>query len=148
MNDNVRTRPARRPAKKDPVLVALMEAASALEDRVERALGELDLSFPRFDILNALVEAGGSLSLGELSERLACVRSNVTQLVDHLEENGLVQRVADPSDRRSLRAAITPRGEERQAMAARVFQKVQAEFTEKLSKADRAALEQALSALI
>lgn len=148
MNERSHARTAGRAAKEDPVLAALMDAAHSLEDRIEKAFAELDLSYPRFDILNILVEAGESLSLSELSEQLACVRSNVTQLVDHLEANGLVQRVPDPSDRRSLRAAITPRGEERQAMAAAVFEKVQAEFTARLSKADRAALERALTSLV
>jgi DNA-binding MarR family transcriptional regulator len=129
------------------MLVALLEAAHELQVRVDRALAELDLSYPRFDVLNILVDAGEAMSMSELSDRLACVRSNVTQLVDHLEANGLVQRVSDPADRRILRAAITPRGEERQAMAARVFEEVQADFTEKLSDVERAALERALSAL-
>lgn len=148
MNDSARTRSALRPAHKDVVLLAVVNAAHILQEEVDKALAELDLSYPRFDVLNILVGAGESLSMSELSERLACVRSNVTQLVDHLESNGLVQRVADPHDRRSLRAAITPRGEERQAMAASLFERVQAKFAERLSEADRATLERALSALM
>ena len=36
----------------------------------------------------------------DLSERLLCERSTVTRLVDYLEGEGLVHRVADPEDRR------------------------------------------------
>jgi len=39
------------------------------------------------------------------------VRSNITQLVDRLEKDGLVRRRSDPDDRRSVRAALTPAGE-------------------------------------
>jgi DNA-binding MarR family transcriptional regulator len=57
-----------------------------------------------------LIEAGGSLPLGQLAERLACVKSNVTQLVDRLEIDGLVSRAPDPNDRRSRLAVLTDAG--------------------------------------
>ena len=38
------------------------------------------------------------------------MKSNVTQLVDRLEADGLVTRAADPSDRRSRLAVITEMG--------------------------------------
>jgi DNA-binding MarR family transcriptional regulator len=37
----------------------------------------------------------------------------MTGLVDHLERDGLVERVPDPDDRRSVRARLTPAGKER-----------------------------------
>jgi DNA-binding MarR family transcriptional regulator len=36
---------------------------------------------------------------------------NVTGLVDHLERDGLVERVPDPEDRRSVRARLTEKGQ-------------------------------------
>ena len=41
-----------------------------------------------------------------LAERLTCAKSNVTQLVDRLEADGLVRRKLDPSDRRSRLAIV------------------------------------------
>jgi len=41
---------------------------------------------------------------------LSCVKSNVTQLVDRLEADGLVSRAADPNDRRSRLAVLTDAG--------------------------------------
>ena len=38
------------------------------------------------------------------------MKSNVTQLIDRLEAEGLVTRSQDPSDRRSRLAVLTPRG--------------------------------------
>ncbi|MGH7471194.1 MAG: MarR family winged helix-turn-helix transcriptional regulator, partial [Longimicrobiales bacterium] len=40
-------------------------------------------------------------------------KSNVTQLVDRLENDGLVRRIADPNDRRSVLAVVTDLGRER-----------------------------------
>src|SRR5688500_13415512 len=95
-------------ADEGKVMFSLLSAAHALEDRLESALAQTGLSMPKLSVLTHLVEAGEPQTLSSLAERLSCVRSNVTQLVDRLEADGLVRRVADPSDRRSIRAVLTP----------------------------------------
>lgn len=126
---------------------SLLEAARAQEERLEGALGEVGLSSPRLSVLTALVKSTSPLPLSELAARLSCVRSNITQLVDRLEADGLVRRVHDSTDRRSIRAEITSSGRERQAAGAERLERVQAEFAERLSGVDGSALEKVLSAL-
>jgi DNA-binding MarR family transcriptional regulator len=48
----------------------------------------------------------------ELAERLYLDPSNLTALIDRLEELGLVERTADAGDRRVKRLVITARGTE------------------------------------
>src|SRR5881392_2860826 len=91
-------------------LFAVLHAANSLEARVEERLADISLSLPKLAALHQLSAAGDSLPLGQLAERLACVKSNVTQLVDRLEADGLVNRTADPNDRRSRLAVLTPAG--------------------------------------
>jgi DNA-binding MarR family transcriptional regulator len=91
-------------------LFAVLHASSVLEGRVETRLAEVGLSLAKLAALRRLTEAGESLPLGQLAERLACVKSNVTQLVDRLEADGLVNRTADPNDRRSRLAILTDAG--------------------------------------
>jgi DNA-binding MarR family transcriptional regulator len=126
---------------------SLIHAASAITDRLENALGEVGLSVAKHSALTKLAEAGEPLTLGELAERLSCVRSNITQLVDRLEGDGLVKRVADPSDRRSIRAELTPLGVERQLAGATELARAQREIAEQISAADLIGLESALGAL-
>lgn len=98
-------------AKVEPAeLHAIFEAAHAAETQVETRLSEIGLSLPKFLALKALADAGESLPLGQLAGRLSCVKSNITQLVDRLEADGLVARKPDPGDRRSRLAALTPAG--------------------------------------
>ena len=94
-----------------------------------------------------LVEAGEPLSLSELAARLTCVRSNITQLVDRLDAEGLVRRVENPADRRSKKAAITPLGVERQSAGARALERVQRELGSALSGVDLPGLERLLNKL-
>lgn len=126
---------------------SILHAAKLIEDRLETRLGEVGLSMAKHSALSRLQEAGEPLTLSELAERLSCVRSNITQLVDRLEADGLVRRVADPDDRRSVRAELTPLGKEKQAAGASELSKVQAEISEQLSQTDLAGLESALSAI-
>ncbi|MGH6960561.1 MAG: MarR family winged helix-turn-helix transcriptional regulator [Dongiaceae bacterium] len=77
---------------------------------MEARLDAIGLSLPKLLALKALSEAGESLPLGQLAERLSCVKSNITQLVDRLEADGLVARRPDPHDRRTKLAALTAAG--------------------------------------
>ncbi|TMG82362.1 MAG: MarR family transcriptional regulator [Betaproteobacteria bacterium] len=141
--------PARtRAVATDDVMYSLMHAAGTVERRLEEALGQAGLSMPKFAALTHLVRAGESLSLGECAAKMTCVRSNVTQLVDRLEADGLVRRVDDPGDRRGVKAVVTPLGVERQAAGARLVEQVQKEFAKSLSGVDRAALARALDAIV
>jgi DNA-binding MarR family transcriptional regulator len=125
----------------------LLKAAHAIEERLESSLAEVGLSSAKFGALNQLVQAKEPLSLSELASRVACVRSNITQLVDRLEIDGLVRRVSDPEDRRSVRAEVTQLGRERHGAGAARVDAIQKSFAETISDGDRDALERALSAL-
>jgi DNA-binding MarR family transcriptional regulator len=67
------------------------------------------LSEGRFELLMRL-KFDGDAPLGELANDLHVSARNVTGLVDHLERDGLVQRVPDPKDRRSVHAHLTDMG--------------------------------------
>lgn len=102
-------------------LHTVLHTAHALEARVEAELSAIGLSGAKLAALTALAEAGESLPLGQLAERLSCVKSNITQLVDRLEADGLVARQADTSDRRSRLAALTPAGRKAAKAGAQVM---------------------------
>jgi DNA-binding MarR family transcriptional regulator len=91
-------------------LLELLHAAGSVESFVDSRLSSVGLSLPKLAALDRLMQTGGILPLGQLADRLACVKSNVTQLVDRLEADGLVTREPDPNDRRSRLAVITDAG--------------------------------------
>ena len=112
---------------------------------MEAALAGVGLSVAKHSALTKLQEAGEALTLSELAEKLSCVRSNITQLVDRLESDGFVRRVADPSDRRSVRAELTDLGKERQAAGSAEVARVQHDVAERLGASDLSTIESALS---
>jgi DNA-binding MarR family transcriptional regulator len=73
-----------------------------------RRAADYDMSVAQVRALYALREP---LSMRELADRLYLDPSNLTALVDRLEDLGLVERTADADDRRVKRLVITARGE-------------------------------------
>jgi DNA-binding MarR family transcriptional regulator len=126
---------------------SLLTAAHALEDKVEATLGEVGLSAPKFSVLTALAGVNEPIALGELADRLSCVRSNVTQMIDRLEADGLVRRISDAADRRLVKAEITPRGRELQAAGAAAMGKLEARFSQAIGGEDHAAVERMLRSI-
>lgn len=70
-----------------------------------------DTTLPRFDVLAALDSNNGVLQMGELSERLKVTTGNTTGLIDLMEQDGLVERMPHPTDRRSTLIQMTAAGE-------------------------------------
>jgi DNA-binding MarR family transcriptional regulator len=115
------------------LLRQLLHAAGEIENRLERAVEETGLSLAKLGVLEALAAKGGSLPLGRLADQLACVRSNVTQLVDRLEADGLVCREPDPEDRRITLAVITAEGRRRYEEAIRAREEAERKVMGSLS---------------
>lgn len=97
-----------------PLTNRLAQAAYALhaslEGALHEALIELDLTLPLADALWQLDPALGPVSRRELAERLRCDPSNVTFLVNRLEERRLVRPAHAATDRRVKALALTPAG--------------------------------------
>jgi DNA-binding MarR family transcriptional regulator len=125
----------------------LLDAARAVEARAERALSEVGLSLAKLGALRHLVLAAEPLTLTQLAERHCCGRSNVTQLIDRLEADGFVVRAADPDDRRSVRASLTPTGRAAYERASELLAEHEQELDERLGSARRADLARGLRAL-
>ena len=147
MNKPAKLRSANPVSANGQMMYSLVRAAHVLESRLEEALEGVGLSMPKFGALSHLVKEGEPLSLSECATKMTCVRSNITQLVDRLEADGLVRRVEDPEDRRAVRAVVTALGKERYAAGVRQVERVQAEFAKTLSGIDQGALERVLSAI-
>jgi DNA-binding MarR family transcriptional regulator len=128
--------------------LSILHAAQVINDRLEDALGSVGLSMAKHSALSRLAESAEPLTLSELAARLSCVRSNITQLVDRLEADGLVRRVDDPDDRRSIRAELTQLGREKQAAGSVELAKAQEDLAGLVSPAELANLELALGALV
>lgn len=84
--------------------------------RFPRVAQELGLAPGALKMLQTLTP-GEQVPMRHLAEALFCDASNVTSLVDRLEQRGIIERRPDPDDRRVKRIALTQEGEAFRARA-------------------------------
>ena len=90
---------------------SIMRAQQIVLARVDAVLRPLDLTFARYEALVLLYfSRQGSLPLGKMGDRLMLHPTSVTNIIDRLEDQGLVRRVPHPTDRRTTLAEITDEG--------------------------------------
>lgn len=96
------------------VWLRLLTCSNLIEREIRsRLVRDLDITLPQFDVLAQLERGSEGMTMSQLSQRMMVTNGNVTGLVDRLEKEGLVQREADPDDRRSNRVSLTPAGRTR-----------------------------------
>lgn len=103
------------------VWLRLLSCTLAIEKEVQRRFVERGMTLPRFDVLAAL-DRHGEMNMGALSQSLLVSNGNVTQLVQKLVRDGLVEYYKPPADRRSSIVRLTPEGREVFARLARAHQ--------------------------
>ncbi|MGH2865840.1 MAG: MarR family winged helix-turn-helix transcriptional regulator [Solirubrobacteraceae bacterium] len=72
-------------------------------------LGANELSHAQFELLIELSESG-ELPAGELAAAARLTPATVTQMLDHLAEQGHVERLRSETDRRVVVSRLTPQG--------------------------------------
>jgi DNA-binding MarR family transcriptional regulator len=92
-----------------------LQAHAMLLRRLEAELSAgTGMSLAHYDVLVQLSFAEGRrLRMHELANRVLLSRSGITRVVDRLEEDGLVARMACPSDARGAFAVLTDAGLDR-----------------------------------
>jgi DNA-binding MarR family transcriptional regulator len=103
----------RWPEAAEPMATAtsIMRAQQMILSAVDGALRPFGLTFARYEALVLLsFTKAGQLALGKMGQRLMIHPTSVTNIIDRLTEDRLVERVPHPSDRRATLARITPAG--------------------------------------
>jgi DNA-binding MarR family transcriptional regulator len=90
--------------------VRLLESHNMMLGEIRRRLADA-ATMPRFDLLANLEREDGQ-TLAALSRRMLVTAGNLPGLVDRAERDGVVERRADPRDRRLSRVYLTPKGRE------------------------------------
>jgi MarR family transcriptional regulator, 2-MHQ and catechol-resistance regulon repressor len=89
-------------------LMTLKRTAADFENFAASYFKQYDLSPGRYNVLMQLYgRPDRTLSLSELGDNLLVTRANITGLVDGLVEDGLLERIDHPEDRRVVLARLT-----------------------------------------
>ncbi|MGB6518118.1 MAG: MarR family transcriptional regulator, partial [Candidatus Cybelea sp.] len=90
---------------------SVMRAQQLVLRAVDGALRPFGLTFARYEALVLLsFTARGELPLGRMGQRLMIHPTSVTNIVDRLVADALIERAPHPTDRRTTLARITGKG--------------------------------------
>jgi DNA-binding MarR family transcriptional regulator len=93
------------------IWLRLLTCTQMVEGHVRTRLRErFGTTLPRFDLMSQLERHPDGLKMNELSRLLMVTGGNVTAVVDQLVKEGLVERLAEPGDRRAFRVRLTRSG--------------------------------------
>ena len=91
------------------VWLILWKAARALEQNAIGSIAGLDLGLSDFAVLEVLAHKGPQ-PVNVIGKKVLLTSGSITAAVDRLEARKLVQRTADPNDRRSRIVQLTDAG--------------------------------------
>lgn len=92
-------------------ITSVMRAHQLLLAHVDGVLRPFGLTFARYEALALLrFSRAGELPLGKMGDRLMVHPASMTNAIDRLESQGLVERRPHPSDGRTVLARITDAG--------------------------------------
>lgn len=132
---------------KGSVWALFLTAYAVLVELIEARLAQQGLPpLGWYDVLWGLERADDQrLRMNELADKVVLSRSNLTRLVDRLEQAGLVERQRSEDDRRGAFAALTAEGKAMRKRMWPVYQSAIRElFEDRISEAEAAAMGKAL----
>ena len=124
-----------------PFQTLVTELHEALE-----AAGYEDIR-PTHTLIFALVTAEG-IRLTELAERAQLTKQLVNYLVSTMEEQGYVERVADPTDGRAKLVRLTSRGQAASEAGARIIASIEKKWADLIGESNMQSLRNELERLI
>lgn len=126
-------------------LIGRVVRLSALfNDEMGKTFAKHGLNFASFDVLATLLRSGPphALSPNQLLATMMVTSGTMTNRIDQLEKEGLVARVPNPEDKRSIRVQLTPLGKEKIDAAITDHVVVQKQLVQALSPSDQSTLNQ------
>lgn len=139
-----------KPASERPLLEStgyLLARLGAESRRMwGRMLAEQDLTPHQFGVLMMLARLRAP-SQQQLSRAVGVDPRNAVPMVDVLEQRGLLQRRADPADRRRHAITLTPSGQATIERLSQAGNELENAFLESLTDQERASLHTTLSKL-
>jgi MarR family transcriptional regulator for hemolysin len=113
---------------------ALMRVARCWQREVNRTLQAHGLSQTMVMPLIVLHRHGGAVRQGLIAEEIGVEGPSLVRVIDQLERDGLVTRVADPSDRRAKMVALTDAGREKAVEIEALLGNLRGELTANVSE--------------
>lgn len=116
-----------------PLITMILHVGDMVEDELDHNLSSIGLSITQLSALDNISRNKNPIALSELATQKACVKSNITQLIDRMESKGLVKRRRSEKDRRKVLTVITSKGEQLYHKGMEILKATENEMLSRLS---------------
>jgi MarR family transcriptional regulator for hemolysin len=130
----------------EDLLFEINETARAIRRTFDQRASKVGITRPQWRVLARLKREAG-LRQVELAERLDMEPITLCRIVDRLEEAGLVERKADPADRRAWRLELTDKAAPLVSKLRSLAREIATEATDGIEEPDLKTLQLKLSAI-
>ncbi len=98
--------------------------AELMDAALDQRLKAHGIGHRTFELLSAIKAAGGRTSQAEIAKRLGIKAPSLTEAVQPLIANGLVDQCSVEGDQRAKRLTLTPEGERKVAVALKEIDRI------------------------
>lgn len=132
------------------ITVSLERSAHLIGAYLDSTIGDSGLTQGEAHVLGQ-IGVRGSVSISLLHHEFGHKRSTLTNILDRLQQRGLVRRQMSPTDRRSILVRLTPSGKRTAAQVNNALDRLDKALSDQLKPRDLvglAAVVQALEAIV
>lgn len=125
----------------------LNQASLQVRSHLEAALRHLQMTGIQYTALGNIKDHEG-ISSAELSRRFFVTAQTTNEIINGLEQRGLILRKEDPANKRILRMKLTPKGRQLYKQCDKIADRIEAEAFDWVTPADHELLRDSLRALL
>jgi DNA-binding MarR family transcriptional regulator len=125
----------------------LNQASLAVRSHLEAALRPLQMTGIQYTILSTIKEYEG-ISSAELARRFFVTAQTTNEIINGLEQRGLIARKEDPTNKRILRMKLTPQGRKLHKQCDKIADRIEATAFGWVEPSDHEALRERLRTLL
>ncbi len=125
----------------------LAQFAQAYRSASDAFMDQVDMHRAQATLLCRLFAQDG-MTQSEIGDQLSVQGATITNMLQRMEDSGLVTRRRDPEDNRLVRVYLTDAGREKERSINEQFLKLQEAIFEGISENDRALLRQMLKQML
>ena len=131
---------------KDCLCLQVGRVARKMSKITRKGLDSYGLTTTQFFLLTALYEEDG-VPISVLARKVALDKATLTGLLDRLERDDLIERKADPDDRRAIRIFLTSKAESMRARLTELYHQNNVMFLSVLSREEQVVFERVVNRL-
>lgn len=128
-----------------PLITTISHVGELVEDELNQSLKSIGLSTAKLHALQHIHQYNQPIPLSEIATQAGCVKSNVTQLIDRMVSEGLVERTRSEQDRRKVLAVLTSKGKQSHKKGMKLLKETENRILSRFSAQEKEKLVQLLT---